>query len=96
MNLIHKDLKCYILHYSDIHDKEVSKMINSGIVPSESDAKRLLSFIDTLFKYSTLDMQDEKIVLGEVADISYAEEAAIAILAILRANKFNDLVDNWS
>ena len=96
MNLIHKDLKSYILYYSDIHDKEVSKMVASGVVSSEADAKRLLSFIDILFKYSNLDMESGKIVLGEVADISYAEEAAIAILTILRANNFNDLVNSWS
>lgn len=95
MNQIHKDLKSYILYYSDIHDKEVSKIIDSGVVTSETDAKKLLSFIDTLFKYSNLDMENGKIVLGEVADISYAEEAAIAILAILRANNFNDLVNSW-
>lgn len=95
MSIMDEYVEAFILHYSDIHDKEVSKMIRSHIVPSEEDAKRLLSFIDVLFKYSKLDMKEKKIVLGEPANSYDAEKAAMAILEILEDNKFNSLVDNW-
>lgn len=95
MSLMHKDLEDFILHYSDIYDIEVSKMVRSQIVPSEEDAKRLLAFTDILFTYSTKDMEEGKIVLGELADNYYAEKATLAILTILRANNFNSLVDDW-
>lgn len=85
----------YILHYSDIHDTEVSKMVCSQIVPSEKDANRLLSFIDILFKHSTQDMDEGKIVLGELADNYDAEKAGMAIMDILRDNDFGYLVDSW-
>ena len=96
MNLMHKDIKSYILYYSDVHDKEVSRMVVSQVVPSEEDAKRLLSFIDTLFEHSTLDMENGKIVLGERASNTDAEKAGLAILSILKANKFQYLIDNWN
>lgn len=92
---MHKHIEEFILHYSNIHDNEISRMISSKIVPSEEDAKRLLSFIDVLFKYSTKDMEEGNIVLGELADNYDAEKATLAILALLRANNFNSLVDNW-
>lgn len=92
---MHKHIKDFILHYSDVHDKEVSKMVKSQIVPSEADAVRLLSFIDVLFKCSRQDMEERKIVLGEPADIYDAEKAGMTILDILRANNFNTMVDNW-
>lgn len=95
MSLMHKDLEEFILYYSDQYDKEVSKMIRSQIVPSVEEAKRLLAFTDTLFKHSTQDMEEGKIVLGELADNYYAEKATLAILTILRANNFNSLVDDW-
>lgn len=95
MHLLHEDLKKYILHYSDVHDKEVSKMITSGLVPSEADAKRLLAFIDTLFEHSTQDMEDEKVILGELASNYDAEKAGLAIFRLLKDNKFELLIDNW-
>lgn len=88
-------IETYILHYSDVHDKEVSKMIISKIVPSEADAKRLISFIDVLYKCSRQDMEEGKIVLGEPADDYDAEKATIIILGLLRSNNFNTMVDNW-
>lgn len=70
-------------------------MISSQIVPSEVDAKRLLSFIDVLAKYSSQDMEEGKMVLGEIADNYNAEKAAIAILSILSANNFEYLITSW-
>lgn len=95
MTFMHKDLKEYILHYSEIHDKEVSKMIISGVAPSESDAKRLLTFIDVLFEHSTQDMEEEKIILGELASNYDAEKAGMAILTLLKENNFEYLVNSW-
>lgn len=95
MNLIHEDIKEYILHYSDVHDKVVSTMITNEIVPSEADAKRLLDFIDVLFKYSTQDMEEGKIIFGELASTADAEKASMMILRVLRANNFGKLVDSW-
>ncbi|MBA2368823.1 MAG: hypothetical protein H0V82_07355 [Candidatus Protochlamydia sp.] len=89
-------VKAFILHYSDIHDQEVSKMVRSQIVPSDIDAKRLISFIDVIFKYSTQDMEEGKVILGESANNYDAEKAGMAILEILRANNFNSLVNKWS
>ena len=88
-------IRNFILHYSDIHDQEVSKMISSEMIPSEGDAKRLLAFIDTLFKYSTLDMEEGKIVLDELADNYDAEKASLIILNLLSYNNFEHLVNNW-
>lgn len=93
--MMNKYMEALILHYSDVHDKEVSKMIKSQIVPSEADAKRLLSFIDILANYSTQDMEEGKIVLGELADNYNAEKAAMAILSILSANNFEYLISDW-
>lgn len=70
-------------------------MIINGVVPHETDAKRLLSFIDILSKYSTQDMEEEKIILGELADNRDVEKAGIAILKVLRNNNFEYLVDLW-
>lgn len=95
MSIMDEYVQAFILHYSDIHDKEVSNMIRSGIVPSEADAKKLLSFIDVLFKYSKIDMKEKRIVLGEPANSYDAEKAAMAILEVLEYNKFNSLVDRW-
>lgn len=70
-------------------------MISSEVVPSEVDAKRLLAFIDILFKYSTLDMEEGKIVLEEVADNYDAEKATLMILSLLSYNNFEYLVNRW-
>lgn len=96
MSIMNKSIEAFILHYSDVHDKEVSKMISSQIVPSEADAKRLLSFIDILFKYNTQDMKEGKIVLGQLADNYDAEKATLAIFSILTDNNFEYLVESWS
>lgn len=96
MNLMHEDIKAYILHYSDVHDKEVSKMIVSENVPSEADAKRLLAFIDILFKYSTLDMKEGKVIFGELASNYDAEKATLSILNLLSYNNFEYMVNAWS
>ena len=93
---MHKDVEAFILHYSDLHDKEISKMVSSEIVPSVEDAKKLLSFIDVLFKCSELDIEKGMFVLGEREDSYAAEKGAMAILGILKANNFTSLVDNWS
>lgn len=96
MSIMNKHLKEYILHYSDVYDKEVSKMVINEVVPSEKDAKRLLSFIDVLFEYSSKDMEAGKIILGELASTYDAEKATLAILSILRDNNYDALVDNCS
>lgn len=95
MSIMNKSIEAFILHYSDVHDKEVSKMVSTEIIPTEEDAKRLLAFIDILFKYSTQDMDDEKVILGELASNYDAEKAGIAIFSILGDNNFDYLVDSW-
>ena len=93
---MHENVEAFILHYSDIYDKQVSKMVTSEIVFSEEEAKRLLSFIDVLFKYSNLDIEKGKFVFGEREDNYAQEKGALAILGILKANNFTSLVDNWN
>ncbi len=35
-------MKSYILHYSNLHDKSVSEIVNSRVLPSESEAKKIV------------------------------------------------------
>lgn len=92
---MHKDLQYYLLHYSDRFDQDVSKMITRENVSSEKDANRLIEFIDVLYDSSTLDLEKGKFIIDENVDTYAAEEGAVAILGILRANNFNSLADNW-
>lgn len=93
---MHEKVEQFVLHYSDMYDKEVSKMIITEIVPSEEDAKRLLSFIDILFKQSSLDAEQGKFIYGEREDNYAVEKGVLAIFGILKANDYASLVDNWN
>lgn len=89
-----KDIERYFLYYADLFDTNVSKIIRNGI-SSEAEAQKLLNFIDVIYRQSILDMEQDKIVLGELASIKDADKASLVLTMYLKEIGYKDLVDKW-
>lgn len=87
-------MKDYLLHYANELGSNIAEIISKDKISTEQDAESLLSFVDAMCHQSALDMKEEKMVLGRLANTYEAEKAAMVIQDFVEDSGFEHLIDD--